>query len=120
MRFLVDENLPEEVADAAISRGHEAVWVRDVLPGVVDAAILERLIQSQEVLVTGDIRFANVVLNLIGLGSPVAGVVLIREQGLSRLRRAWEMFLENPLETRGIVVVSEDKIRVRRVENTSR
>jgi predicted nuclease of predicted toxin-antitoxin system len=57
VRFLVDENLPAELAKAARDRGIEAQWVRDVLPGAKDSVIVERLRNKAEVLVTRDIRF---------------------------------------------------------------
>jgi hypothetical protein len=43
MRFLVDENLPCDLAISARERGLEALWVRDIFPGAKDQVILERL-----------------------------------------------------------------------------
>ena len=43
MKFLVDANLPCDIVTTAAERDHQAVWVRDVLPGAPDADILARL-----------------------------------------------------------------------------
>ena len=48
--FLIDENLPAELAGLAREAGFEAAAVRDVMPAARDAAILERLAAGGEVL----------------------------------------------------------------------
>jgi predicted nuclease of predicted toxin-antitoxin system len=116
VRFLVDENLPAELIKAAQDKGIEAQWVRDVLPGAKDSVILERLRNEAEVLVTRDIRFANLVLNLMASGEDLAGVVLIREQRVEKMQKAWMRFLADPSEPRGLAVATENRIRYRRPE----
>jgi predicted nuclease of predicted toxin-antitoxin system len=116
VRFLIDENLPVKIVQAAQDKGISVQWVRDVLPGAKDSAILERLRSQTEVLVTRDIRFANLVLNLIASGVDLPGVILIREQHVEKMYRAWMRFLETPQEPRGLAVVTESKIRFRRPE----
>ena len=113
MRFLVDENLPISLALTARERGHEATWTRDVLPGAPDTSILVRLRETGEVLVTRDIRFANLVLGVIGLESGPGLVVLIREQKMSKVEQAWARFLRSPREIRGIAVLTAERTRCR-------
>ena len=65
--FLVDENLPHQLVQRAHENGHEARWVRDIMPGASDREILRELLQSEEHLVTRDVRFANTVFARIGM-----------------------------------------------------
>ena len=65
--FLVDENLPHQLVQRAHENGHEARWVRDIMPGAGDREILRELLRSEEHLVTRDVRFANTVFARIGM-----------------------------------------------------
>ncbi len=113
MRLLVDENLPGIIAELARQRDIPAAWVRDEMRSAPDTEILGRLGSSGEILVTCDIRFANHVLEQIVAGSPLGGVILIREQKMRNLIDAWERFLENPRVPRGIAVVTTRSVRYR-------
>lgn len=115
MRFLVDENLPADIVSTAIQQGHTAAWVRDSLPGALDTEILVRSRSAREILVTRDIRFANLVATLSAVDASLAGVVLIREQRLGSIREAWLRFLLAPRELHGIAVVTARKTRYRRL-----
>ena len=95
------------------------MWVRDVMPGTPDVEILKRLRSTGETLVTRDIRFANHVLEQIASGSPLGEVVLIREQRMADIRRAWQRFLEKPRAPKGIVVLTTQSIRFREHPGTS-
>lgn len=114
MKLLVDENLPRDIVSTALDHDHEAVWVRDVMPGAPDAQILTRLRSDRETLVTRDVRFANLVAALSVVDSSMAGVVLIREQRLDRIRAAWLRFLASPQDKQGITVVTAERTRYRR------
>jgi predicted nuclease of predicted toxin-antitoxin system len=113
VRFLVDENLPRSFVVAAEAARHSATWVRDADPGAPDVVILQRLMSSGETLVTRDIRFANLVLDQIALGRPLGGVVLIREQRIRELTKAWDRFLSEGRQPRGIAVVMTRSTRYR-------
>jgi predicted nuclease of predicted toxin-antitoxin system len=113
VKFLIDENLPADFAAIATVAGHEATWVRDLAPGATDRVILDRLRSSGEILVTRDVRFANMVFALTATQGVPRMVVLVREQLAGRLRDAWQRFLEHPREIHGIVVVSADRQRYR-------
>ena len=115
MSFLIDENLPSDLTSLARTRGIEASSVRDVLPGAKDSIILDRLRETGEVLVTRDIRFANLVVLSAASGVTVGGVVLIREQGVEKIREAWNRFLAAPQEAVGITVLTAARSRFRRL-----
>ena len=119
MKLLVDENLPLTIAELAKANGIDAAWVRDAMLGAPDVEILKRLRSTGETLVTRDIRFANHVLEQIASGSPLGGVVLIREQRMADIRQAWQNFLEKPRAPRGIVVLTKQSIRFREHPGTS-
>jgi hypothetical protein len=83
------------------------------IPAAPDIEILKRLRSTGETLVTRDIRFANHVLEQMATGSTLGGVVLIREQKMADMQRAWRRWLENPRTPRGIVVLTTQSIRFR-------
>lgn len=95
----------------AEARGFRASWVRDVLPGAKDALILSRLREEREILVSRDIRFANLIFSLISAGEELRGAILIREQRMEAIRTAWQRYLMEAIPFRGITVITQDKIR---------
>lgn len=111
MRILVDENLPSDLVTMAERRGIRAFSVRDVLPGAKDVLILDRLRQESEMLVTRDIRFANLIFSLLTAGEGLQGAILIREQRMAAIRKAWQRYLLEPGSLKGIIVITQDKIR---------
>ena len=113
MKLLIDENLPIVIVELARRQEIEASAVRDELPGAPDLKILKRLQSTGETLVTRDIRFANHVLEQIAIGKPLGGAILIREQKMADMRKAWERWLENPRTPRGIVVLTTRTMRFR-------
>jgi len=113
--FLVDENLPERFIDMASEHGWSAVWVRDVMPGAEDRQMLQRSRTTGEVLVTRDVRFANLVLSLMALEETLPGVVLIREQRMRHMQTAWRRYLvQDPILENALVVAEQHELRVRR------
>jgi len=107
LSFLIDENLPRQLVDEAQEHGHEARWVRDVLPGASDRAIFEELRSSGERLVTRDLRFANTVFARIGLEDAITGVVLIREERMVSIRDAWTRYVRRDEYPRQSLAVLE-------------
>ena len=107
LSFLIDENLPRQLGDEAQDQGHEARWVRDVLPGASDRAIFEELQSSGERLVTRDLRFANTVFARIGLEDAITGVVLIREERMVAIREAWIRYVQRDEYPRQSLAVLE-------------
>jgi predicted nuclease of predicted toxin-antitoxin system len=76
MRFLLDMNLPPEMADRLRSEGHDAVHVLSAgLADLPDREIFAYAAQEQRVLVTFDLDFGEIV----GLaGETGSGVILLR------------------------------------------
>ena len=111
MRFLVDENLPRSIAESVARTPFEAIWVGDLLHGEPDGVIMERLRQSGELLVTRDVRFANMVGASMASSSDLGGVVLIREQNPGWMLRIWISFLSDPGTVEGLVVLTRKGIR---------
>ncbi len=83
------------------------------MPGAKDSLILKRLSEQQEVLVTRDIGFANLVFGQMVVGVPLVGAVLIREERLEVIRQVWLTFLLNMPTFRGIAVLTAKGVRVR-------
>jgi uncharacterized protein YaiI (UPF0178 family) len=94
-----------------VDAGFEATWVGDVLHGQADVVIMERLRESGEILVTRDVRFANMVGASMVRSPAYRGVVLIREQNLDRMRSAWVSFLQTPGTVDGIIVITGSGVR---------
>ncbi len=111
MRFLVDENLPRSIAGAVEKTPFDATWVGEVLHGEPDGVIMERLRETGEVLVTRDVRFANMVAASMASSSDLGGVVLIREQNPGWMRRVWNSFLADPGKVDGLVVLTRKGVR---------
>ena len=113
--FVIDENPPTSFGDMASEHGWPSVWVRDVMPGAADQRILQRLKSTHEMLVTRDVRFANIVLRLMVLEVSLAGVVLIREERLRHMQAAWRRYLEHsPILEDALIVAERYQLRVRR------
>lgn len=113
MRFLVDENLPREVAQLLIQREHDVLYVPDSdLRRSEDDKLWTFASEEQRILVTKDLDFPL-------MTRPVpAGLVLIRvppEWGRREIAGLFSRVIER-IEVEGmskIVVVTPSRIRVR-------
>ena len=111
MEFLIDENLPRSIAETTAEESFHAVWVGDVLHGRPDSEILDRLRQTEEILVTRDVRFANMVGAEMARAQDLSGVILIREQNLNTIYTIWESYLRAPGAVEGLVVLTARGVR---------
>jgi predicted nuclease of predicted toxin-antitoxin system len=59
MRFLADENVPGPVVGALRGRGHDVVWIKELMPGAEDAVVLELAQSERRVVVTADTDFGE-------------------------------------------------------------
>jgi predicted nuclease of predicted toxin-antitoxin system len=114
--FLFDENLSPRQAARLRALGHDAVAVTEIgLSGASDSVIRSNAIATNRVLVTLDADFGNI-LRYPVLGTP--GVIWLRlhpptEEAISEaLDRVINRLRAQGLEGK-LVVVDEDKIRVR-------
>jgi hypothetical protein len=80
--------------EEAHEQGHEARWVRDIMPGRSDRTMLEELRTSGERLVTPDVRFANMVFARIGMKAAIPGVVFISGQRMRHIRSVWQRYVK--------------------------
>jgi predicted nuclease of predicted toxin-antitoxin system len=116
VRFLVDMNLSPAIADGLRSLRFDAVHVRDVgLARASDEEIFRFAAGERRTIVTADLDFADIVA---ASGIDVVSVILLRlrntspSRGLARLEAVLSLVAE-PLATGAIVIVSEDRIRIR-------
>ena len=116
MRFKIDENLPQEVAQLLCEHGHDAVSVFDeTLSGLKDPALFEVCQQEGRVLMTLDLDFANIQ----AYPPPTAaGIVVLR---LLRQDKSWVLEVVERLipalamnqVPQTLWIVEEDRIRIR-------
>ena len=121
-RFLVDEDMPRSTARALRATGHAAEDVRDVgLGGQPDEAIFARAQETDAVLVTADLGFANVLTFPLGTH---AGLIVARlpnelptDAVNAELLRALDDVQGESL--RGALVILEvGRTRIRRLPST--
>jgi len=116
--FLIDEDLPRSTARLLRSLGHEAFDVRDIgLRGASDNEIFAYASKVNATVVTADVGFAS----MIYLSSQAhAGTILLRLPIDMPIKMLNEILVKavNILSDeeicRSIVVVDQNKIRIRR------
>lgn len=119
MRFLLDEGLSPRVADLLAVAGHDVVHVRDIdLKSAPDPIILGRAVEDQRVLITLDTDFGALVAHS---QATVPSIVLFRGEVTRRPERQAAMLLANldviaeELDAGAIVVIGDDRLRIRRL-----
>jgi predicted nuclease of predicted toxin-antitoxin system len=86
MRFLANENIPQDAVKLLRSNGYDVAWIRIDSPGVPDTEVLARARAEQRVLLTFDKGFGRLVFQLGHEAS--CGVVLFRTLAPSSLATA--------------------------------
>jgi len=120
MKAKLDENLPLQIAPALRRFGHDVHTMLDEgLSGCNDADLWRATQEEGRVLITQDLDFSDARRFAPGTHH---GIVLIRLRSPSRLKlveRLEEVFRNEAVSTwtRCFVVVSDQKIRVRRAVN---
>jgi predicted nuclease of predicted toxin-antitoxin system len=116
VKFLLDENLSRRQASRLRDNGHDAVAVvEESLGGASDLVVRSAAISSKRILVTLDADFGNII-RYPPQGTP--GIIWLRlhpptESKIGQaLDRCLDKLGKNDL-TGKLVVVDEDKIRVR-------
>lgn len=119
MRLLLDQNLSPLLVEELAARGHDAIHVRSLgMTTSSDLAILEAASRDARVVVSADTDFGDL-LARTNAGSP--SVLLLRRQDLRRASQVAELIMLNlpviaeDLEGGAIVVLDDDRIRVRRL-----
>lgn len=119
MRFLLDQNLPHVLAAMLAADGHDAVHARDLeLSRASDTEILEATRAQGRVLVSADTDFGELLARSNAAGP---SVVLLRRQSQRRAGEIAALLIANlpplieALEQGSIVVLDDERIRVRRL-----
>jgi len=114
MRILADENFPALSVQELEKLGHDVLWVRTVMPGAGDDAILARAQTEERLLVTLDKDFGELAF---GKQLPAdCGVVLFRIKMTDAKAAAAKMarVLNSRTDWIGnFAVVEDDRIRMR-------
>lgn len=119
MRLLLDQNLSPLLVEELAARGNDVIHVRSLgMSTSSDLAILEAAARNARVVVSADTDFGDL-LARTNAGSP--SVLLLRRQDLRRASQVAELIMLNlpviaeDLEAGAIVVLDDDRIRVRRL-----
>ena len=119
MKLLVDMMLSTRVAEELRNAGHDAVHVREYgLQRALDEEILARAAVEQRTLISADMDFGFL---LASRRHPWPSVVLLRRLAFHRAEFVVELLLANlpqlaeALEQGSLVVLEENRIRVRRL-----
>lgn len=116
MKFLVDEALQDAVAHYLADAGHDATHIRLLgLAGHTDDEVMALALVEGRVLVTTDTDFGTI-LALTGAAGP--SVVLMRGLGDAAHERVAVILhvlprIEDVLSEGAVVVIEEDRYRVR-------
>ena len=119
MRLLADENIPRLVVEFICSRGHDAIWVGKVAPGIKDQEVLSLATTQKRTLITFDTDFGELVFRL-GLAAPF-GIILFRlpPDSLSGISQSIVRALESQEDwVNRFSVVDENRIRTRFLPNS--
>jgi len=119
VKLLVDMMLSTRVAEELRNAGHDAVHVREYgLQRALDEEILARAAREQRTLITADMDFGFL---LASRRHPRPSVVLLRRLAFHRAEFVVALLLANlpqlaeALEQGSLVVLEENRIRVRRL-----
>lgn len=117
MKFIVDESTGESVVNELRRNGYDVKSVQKSSPGLDDLLILEFAINEGRIVVTNDKDFGELIYRS---GLPHKGVILFRLHDESVANRV--RMMRKVLQTHGsqikdsFIVVSERKIRIRRIK----
>ncbi len=114
MRFLANENFPEDAVIALRQLGHDVIWVRTDAPGSGDVEILAWAQAENRILITFDKDFGELAFQSNLPAS--SGVILFRisAPSSSHIARVESQVIESRTDWAGNFSVIEDqRIRMR-------
>ncbi|MEK7476353.1 MAG: DUF5615 family PIN-like protein [Candidatus Coatesbacteria bacterium] len=116
--FLVDEDLPRNLAAALRAGGFEAVDVRDAgLRGRPDSAVFDHALRRNLVIVTADLDFASILAYPLGTHHGIVVARLPQELSVaSTNRRIVQALLGLGSEDLAgtLAIIEPDRVRLRR------
>lgn len=83
MNFMADECCDQPLVEGLRADGHDVVYIREVMAGAEDAAVLQMAAEQERILLTEDKDFGELVVRL---RLPAFGIVLNTSQS-GRQRR---------------------------------
>ncbi|MCS6988005.1 MAG: DUF5615 family PIN-like protein [Chloroherpetonaceae bacterium] len=98
MKFLIDENVDQRIAERLIAEGFNVRQVSSIAPGASDEAILQISIAENEIVITDDKDFGELAFRR---AKSSCGVMLLRLRGLSSEVRG--SIVSNVVKDMGIV-----------------
>ena len=117
MRFKLDENLPQALAQDLSGAGHDAVTCADEgLGGVRDPIVAHHAQEEGRVLITFDLDFSDIRRYAPGT-HPGIIVLRLRRQDIVSCSSALSRLLGSVAEDdirRNLIIVEESRVRVRR------
>ncbi len=117
MKFKIDECLPHELCERFRKEGHDVQSVHaENLTGADDCIVIAAARREDRILVTLDVRLANIRRKEIEAGPGIVLVRLVKEgrrAASAAISRAIPVLQELPFAGR-VVVVTETRVRVRR------
>jgi predicted nuclease of predicted toxin-antitoxin system len=119
VRFLVDQNRSPLLAELLRQSGHDAVYTEDIgLERAEDDEVLRIAQEQDRIVVSGDADF-GALLALAHESKP--SVILFRQRSRRHASQQAALLVEHldtiatDLETGAIVVITDDRIRIRRL-----
>lgn len=115
MKFLIDECCPLYLVEALRHDGHEVVYVPEVSPSITDTTVLEQAVASEQIIITEDHDFGELVFRQ---KLPSFGVILVRiahttsrDERVNRVRELLNSHAEQL--PKHMITLTLDNIRVR-------
>jgi predicted nuclease of predicted toxin-antitoxin system len=118
MKFLLNMNLPRELGKLLSAHGHASRHVGDLgMARASDAAIIVEAKTKQEIIVTHDLDYGNL-LAFSGETSPSVITFRVRNTHptnlFNRMIKVW-VEIEKPLREGAIVVLEDATLRIRKL-----
>lgn len=116
MKFKIDENMPLEVKNIILEKGHDCESVYDEnLNGKPDLLVACKCSEENRILITLDLDFANIIQYPMDK-YPSRIILRPNRQSKHHIIQFTGKFLENKMidnENRHIYIVEEDRVRIR-------
>lgn len=108
MKLLADECVDMRVVRQLRAAGHDVLSILETEPGIMDAVVLARAVETRLILITHDKDFGPLLLAATTAGT---GAFLLRSVSVSLCTAA---ILEHLNQVQGnLIVVSDDRVRIR-------
>lgn len=114
MKLLADENVERPIVASLRAHGHQVTSIAELAPGITDTEVLELANQEEELLVTADKDFGDLIFQR---HYQIVGVILVRlPDSLSSLEKS--DIIANVVKIHGnallhsFTVITSNKVRI--------